>query len=40
MTILNEAARRAKEKIAAEYDAISVERAVIGVFFNGLYDIG
>ena len=32
MTILAETARLVKEKLAAEYEAIRVERAVIGVF--------
>ncbi len=36
MTILDETARLVKEKLAAEYEAISVERVVIGVFFSGI----
>jgi hypothetical protein len=33
MTILDETAQRVKEKLAAEYEDINVERVVIGVFF-------
>ena len=40
MTIFNEGVRRAKEKTVAEYDAISVECVVIGIYFSRLYDIG
>jgi hypothetical protein len=40
MTILDETVWLAKEKLAAEYDAISVERVLIGMFFSGLYDTG
>lgn len=36
MTILDETARLVKEKLAADYEAISVERVVIGVFFSGI----
>ena len=36
MTILTETARRAKEKLAPEFEAITVERAVVGVFFSGV----
>jgi hypothetical protein len=40
VTILDETAQRVKEKLAAEYEDINVERVVIGVFFSGLYDTG
>ena len=33
MTLLDETARLAKEKLAAEYKSIIVERVVIGSFF-------
>jgi len=36
MTILEETARLVKNKLASEYEAITVERAVIGVFFSGV----
>jgi uncharacterized protein (DUF4213/DUF364 family) len=36
MTILNETARLVKEKLAPEYEAITVERVIIGVFFSGV----
>lgn len=36
MTILDETARLVKEKLAAEYEAIRVERVVIGIFFSGI----
>jgi len=40
MTILDETAQRVKEKLAAEYAAINIERLVIGVFSSGLYGTG
>ena len=36
MTLLDETAWLAKKKLAAEYEAITVERAVIGIFFSGV----
>jgi uncharacterized protein (DUF4213/DUF364 family) len=36
MTILNETARLVKDKLASEYEAITVERVMIGVFFSGV----
>ena len=36
MTILTETARQAKNKLASEFEAITVERAVVGVFFSGV----
>jgi len=36
MTLLDETARLAKKKLAAEYEAITVERVVIGIFFSGV----
>jgi uncharacterized protein (DUF4213/DUF364 family) len=36
MTILDETARLAKDKLAAGYEAISIERVVIGLFFSGV----
>ena len=36
MTILDETARLAKDKLASEYEAITVERVTIGVFFSGV----
>ncbi len=36
MPILTETARRAKDKLASEFAAISVERTVVGVFFSGV----
>jgi uncharacterized protein (DUF4213/DUF364 family) len=36
MTILNETARQAKDKLALEYDTITIERVMIGVFFTGV----
>ena len=36
MTILDDTARLVKEKLAAEYEAIRVERVVIGVFFSAI----
>ena len=35
MTFCDETARLAKEKLAAEYQSINVERVVIGLFFSG-----
>ena len=36
VTILDETARLAKDKLASEYEAITVERVTIGVFFSGV----
>ena len=36
MTILNETARRVKDKLASEFETITIEQAVIGVFFTGV----
>jgi uncharacterized protein (DUF4213/DUF364 family) len=36
MTILNETARLVKDKLASEYEAITVERVMIGIFFSGV----
>lgn len=36
MTILNETARLVKDKLASEYEAITVERVMIGMFFSGV----
>jgi len=36
MTILDETARLVKDKLASEYEAITIERVVIGVFLAGL----
>ena len=36
MTILNETARLVKDKLAIEYEAITIERAMVGVFFTGI----
>jgi uncharacterized protein (DUF4213/DUF364 family) len=36
MSILNETARLVKDKLASEYEAITVERVMIGVFFSGV----
>ncbi|KKL12553.1 hypothetical protein LCGC14_2534600, partial [marine sediment metagenome] len=36
MTILNETARLVKDKLALEYDTITIERVMIGVFFTGV----
>ena len=36
MTILNETARLAKDKLASEFETITIEQAVIGVFFTGV----
>jgi len=34
MTILNETAQRVKDKLALEYDTITIERVMIGVFLK------
>ena len=36
MTILNETARLVKDKLASEYEAVTVERVMIGMFFSGV----
>jgi len=36
MTILNETARRVQDMLASEYDTITIERVMIGVFFTGV----
>jgi uncharacterized protein (DUF4213/DUF364 family) len=36
MTILNETARLVKDKLASEYEALTVERVMIGMFFSGV----
>ena len=36
MTILTETAQQVKDKLASEYDTITAERVMIGVFFNGV----
>ncbi len=36
MTILNETARLINNKLALEYDSITIERVVIGLFFTGV----
>jgi uncharacterized protein (DUF4213/DUF364 family) len=36
MTVLDETARIVKDKLAAEYESIRIERVVIGVFFSGV----
>ncbi len=36
MTILNETARLVKDKLALEFDTITIERVMIGVFFTGV----
>ncbi len=36
MTILDETAQRVKDKLASDYDTITIERAIIGVFFTGV----
>ncbi len=36
MTILDETARLVKDKLASDYQAITVERVVIGLFFSGV----
>jgi uncharacterized protein (DUF4213/DUF364 family) len=36
MTILNETAQQVKDKLALEYDTITIERVMIGVFFTGV----
>ena len=34
MTILNETAQQVKDKLALEYDTITIERVMIGVFLK------
>ena len=36
MTILNETARLVKDKLASQYEALTVERVMIGMFFSGV----
>jgi uncharacterized protein (DUF4213/DUF364 family) len=36
MTILNETAQEVKDKLALEYDTITIERVMIGVFFTSV----
>ena len=36
MTILNETAQEVKDKLALEYDTITIQRVMIGVFFTGV----
>ena len=36
MTILSETARLVKDKLASEYEALTVERIIIGMFFSGV----
>ena len=36
MSILNETARQVKNKLALEYDTLTIKRLVIGVFFTGV----
>lgn len=36
MTILNETAGLVKAKLASEYEAITIERVMIGIFFSGV----
>ena len=36
MTILNETARLVKDKLASGYDAVTIERVMIGMFFSGV----
>ena len=36
MTILNETARLVKDRLAQEYEDITIERLVVGVFFTGI----
>jgi len=36
MTILNETARRVQDMLASEYDTITMERVMIGIFFTGV----
>ncbi len=36
MTILNETAQQVQDILASEYDTITIERVMIGVFFTGV----
>jgi len=36
MTILKETTRLVKEKLASEYDALTVKRAMMGMIFSGV----
>ena len=36
MTILEETARLVKDRLASEYEALIVERVMMGVFFTGV----